>query len=181
MDELRIRAATQVDVPSIASVHVASWRETYTGIMPEELLAEHSFETRVSMWTDVFHNREHFNCSEILVAQDANHIVAFSSCGPQRDTSLANDGFDGEIGGLYVLRSHQKHGAGRSLMSAMSGVLLGLGHTGASLWVLRDNLPARAFYERLGGEMVGRRTDERFNGVLAEVAYGWTNLSRLSG
>lgn len=177
--ELRMRAATPADVVSIASVHVASWRETYTGIMPDELLADQSVETRTSMWTEVFRNRELFNCSEIFVAQDADRIIAFGSCGPQRDHTLTDGGFDGEIGGLYVLQSHQKRGVGRLLMAAMFEVLSGLGHTGASLWVLRDNQPARAFYKGLGGKIVGEKRDERFNGALAEVAYGWSDLSRL--
>lgn len=180
MGELRTRAATPADIVSIASVHVASWHEAYTGIMPDELLAEQSIETRISMWTEVFRNRELFNCSGIFVAQDADRIIAFGSCGPQRDHTLASGGFDGEVGGLYVLQSHQKRGVGRLLMGAMSEVLWGLGYTGASLWVIRDNQPARAFYQSLGGKIVGEKRDERFNGALAEVAYGWSDLSRLA-
>ena len=174
-----MRVATLADVVSIASVHVVSWRETYTGIMPAELLAEQSVETRMSMWTEVFRNRELFNCSDIFVAEDDDRIIGFGSCGPQRDHILAEGGFDGEIGGLYVLQSHQKRGVGCLLMAAMSEVLSGLGHTGASLWVLHDNQPARAFYKGLGGKVVGEKRDERFNGALAEVAYGWSDLSCL--
>lgn len=177
--ELRMRAATPDDAVSIASVHVASWRETYTGLMPDALLAEQSVETRTSMWTEVFCNRELFNCSEIFVVQDADRIIAFGSCGPQRDRTLAEGGFDGEIGGLYVMQSHQKRGLGRLLMTAMSEVLSDLGYTGAGLWVLRENRPARAFYKGLGGKVVGEKRDERFKGALAEVAYGWSDLSRL--
>lgn len=178
--ELRMRAATPADVVSIASVHVASWREAYTGIMPDSFLAEQSIETRISMWTEVFRNRELFNCSEIFVVQDAGRIIAFGSCGPQRDHTLADGGFDGEVGGLYVLQSHQKRGVGRLLMAAMFEVLSSLGHTGASLWVLRDNQPGRDFYKCLGGKIVGKKRDKRFNGALAEVAYGWSDLSRLA-
>ena len=32
-----IRAATEADVDAIAHVHVAAWRETYPGIMPQEI------------------------------------------------------------------------------------------------------------------------------------------------
>ena len=64
-------------------------------------------------------------------------------------------------------------------MAAMAQTLSGLGHTAASLWVLRENAPARAFYEGLGGEIVGEKTDEQPNASLVEVAYGWRDLSRL--
>lgn len=41
-----IRAATLDDIPSLASMHVASWRETYTGIMPDATLLSLSVEAR---------------------------------------------------------------------------------------------------------------------------------------
>jgi hypothetical protein len=61
---------------------------------------------------------------------------------------------------------------------------------GAALWVLRDNEPARRFYEVLGAKLVGQRVetvDEFVSGervgatdVLHEVAYGWPDLSVLA-
>jgi ribosomal protein S18 acetylase RimI-like enzyme len=59
----------------------------------------------------------------------------------------------------------------------------------AALWVLRDNQPARRFYEALGAKVVGQRVetvDERIGersrtqDVLHEVAYGWPDLSLLA-
>jgi hypothetical protein len=44
-----------------------------------------------------------------------------------------------------------------------------------SLWVLEDNGPARRFYERLGGTPIAEK-----RGGLVEVAYGWSDLRRLS-
>jgi len=49
----------------------------------------------------------------------------------------------------------------------------------ADLWVLRDNAVARRFYERLGSELVGERADEQSGVTLVELAYGWSDLSRL--
>ena len=54
------------------------------------------------------------------------------------------------------------------------------GFTAASLWVLRDNTPARRFYERYGGQVVAEREEARPDGALSEVAYGWTQLSELT-
>ncbi len=64
-------------------------------------------------------------------------------------------------------------------MSAMSSKLSAAGHTAASLWVLRENTPARAFCERLGGIIVGEKIDEMPDAALVEDAYGWLDLSLL--
>lgn len=45
-----IREANFQDAQGIANVHVSSWIETYTGIVPESYLAELSKEERKEMW-----------------------------------------------------------------------------------------------------------------------------------
>ena len=45
-----IRTAVESDVEAIAHVHVASWRETYPGIMPQEILDGLREEQRVDQW-----------------------------------------------------------------------------------------------------------------------------------
>ena len=38
MDEVAIRRAEPGDAAAIAAVHVAAWRETYAGLVPERML-----------------------------------------------------------------------------------------------------------------------------------------------
>lgn len=161
------------DATALGALHVASWYETYTAIMTDEMLAAQSVEARVKMWCEVLSEPEAFGDAKVFVAEDANCLVAFGSCGRQRDQALASVGYDSEIGGLYVFRSHQHRNVGRSIMARMSQHMAHSGYSGASLWVLRDNAPARAFYERLGGKVVGEKRDERFDATLVEIAYGW--------
>ena len=47
------------------------------------------------------------------------------------------------------------------------------------LWVLKDNRPARKFYEALGGTTLREKSIEIGSQSLIEVAYGWKNLSAL--
>jgi hypothetical protein len=63
-------------------------------------------------------------------------------------------------------------------MQALAWLLAGRGKAGLGLWVLRENLEARGFYERLGGVALGERTEARPEALLREVAYGWRDLSR---
>ncbi len=45
------------------------------------------------------------------------------------------------------------------------------------LWVLEDN-PSRAFYERLGGCVAGRKRDSVGNTAVMLIAYGWRDGGR---
>ena len=47
----------------------------------------------------------------------------------------------------------------------------------AVLWMLADN-PTRFFYEGLGGEVVGRRTDRMGSVEVEEVSYAWRDLEQ---
>jgi GNAT superfamily N-acetyltransferase len=179
VNAIKLREATQTDAAALGSLHVASWHETYTGIIPDEVLVGLSVEARTAMWSKILSDPAALGDTAVFVAEDGGRIVGFGSCGQQRDKALADAGFGGEIGAIYVFRSHQNRGVGRSIMAAMSQFLSGLGHTAASLWVLRENTPARTFYEGLGGEIVGEKRDEQPNATLIEVAYGWRDLSRL--
>ena len=49
-----------------------------------------------------------------------------------------------------------------------------------ALWVLRDNLRARRFYEHYGGKVITEREDNRDGTVLIELAYGWPDLEELN-
>ena len=48
--EFRIRRAVAADAVAIARVHVESWRSTYAGIVPEEILASLNLDDRAEMW-----------------------------------------------------------------------------------------------------------------------------------
>jgi len=157
-------------------VHVSSWREAYAGILPTALLDGLSAHARAAMWRGVMNDP---GGMALFVAENEGRIVGFGACGVQRDASLKAQGYDGEVGAIYVLRAHQRVGLGRALMTMMAERLREQGMRGATLWVLRENALARSFYERLGGAAIGERTEEQEGVTLSEIAYGWRDLSRL--
>jgi hypothetical protein len=53
------------------------------------------------------------------------------------------------------------------------------GFASLCLWVLRENAHARGFYERLGGRVVGERTQVDGEHAFKEIAYGWDSLDSL--
>lgn len=179
MADVTLRKATQADAAALGALHVASWHETYTGVIPDEMLAELSVDARTAMWSKILGAPDEFGRAAVFVAEDNGRVIGFGACGQQREDALTDKGFSGEFGAIYVLRSHQRRGVGRSIIAAMSNELSAAGHTAACLWVLRQNAPARAFYEKLGGIVVAEKVDERPNATLVEDAYGWRDLSSL--
>jgi ribosomal protein S18 acetylase RimI-like enzyme len=179
MDAITFREAQRSDASSLGALHVASWRETYVNILPDELLEALSVEARSNMWRTVLSGSADWGGTAVFVAEAERSIIGFGACGGQRDEALKGRGFAGEIGAIYVLRSCQRRGVGSSLISLMGRKLLDQGLTSAALWVLRENLPARTFYEGLGGIRVGERDEKLSETTLNEVAYGWSDLSRL--
>jgi hypothetical protein len=47
--------------------------------------------------------------------------------------------------------------------------------------VLKENVPARRFYEALGGQLVLEEQFEDRGAVLVRVGYGWRDASELLG
>jgi len=179
-DVLKIRTAGVDDALLLASTHVASWRETYAGILPDAMLAALSVEGRAAMWGQVMRQPASSASTVVYLAELDGKLVGFGSCGPQRTENLKAKGFGGEIGAIYVLRAFQRKGIGALLLRTMASDLMNRALAAASLWVLRDNPVARRFYERNGAQVVGEREDVRNHAVLVELAYGWTDLTQLS-
>lgn len=176
-----IRPAAAADAMALGRLHVAAWRETYRGLLPDAMLAGLSAEARGAAWEEVLRDPAAYQDARIHLAEEDGDMIGFAACGAQSDAGLAAAGFDGEIGAIYLLRTAQRRGIGRLLMQTAAADLKGRGFRAASLWVLRDNMPARRFYERLGGELVGEKRDMRPEGELVEVAYGWRDLAQLAG
>jgi ribosomal protein S18 acetylase RimI-like enzyme len=179
MSAVLLRIASGDDAERLGALHVASWHETYKGIVPDEMLASLSVEDRTAFWSKILGNTSGCADTFVWVAEEVGRIVGFGSCGRQRDQSLSAKGFDAEISAIYILRSHQGSGIGRAIMNVMASTLCEREHRAATLWVLRENGAARGFYERLGGILVAEKEDVRRHATLIEVAYGWRNLASL--
>ncbi|THF83618.1 GNAT family N-acetyltransferase [Deinococcus sp. KSM4-11] len=165
-----IRPATPDDAPGIAHVHVMGWRETYTGLMPEDFLARMTDDDmrtrRTAMWLD----RLSGDRGGVVVATTARGVVGFAAVGPPRD----HPGYDAELGALYTLREVHGYGTGRALLQAAAQAAWNGGARNLALWVLDVN-PTRAWYARQGAREAGSKTD----GPLTEIRMVWDDLGTL--
>lgn len=174
--DYEIRRATPDDAEALARVHEATWRETYTGLMSEQMLDALTVDARAEAWRRILSGEAGY-LGTTWVADRGGVLAAFGSCGEQRDPGLAAKGYRGEFAAVYVLAADQRRGLGTRIMGAMMDDLTGRGLTPFMLWVPRTNIPARSLYEQLGGVLIGERKESRADGTLAEVAYGWPGVA----
>jgi ribosomal protein S18 acetylase RimI-like enzyme len=179
---IAIRRARLADAGAIGAVHVAAWRSTYPGILPDEFLAglsaprqaAHYGETIRSGGTAVF----------VAIASGSDvaegstpRVVGFTTAGRARNwrpTRLA----EGEIETLYVLDDFRDRGLGRALIRASAAALAEGGCGSAYLWVLREN-PSRWFYRRLGGRPVCEAVTRVAGQAIPQTAYLWDPIALL--
>jgi GNAT superfamily N-acetyltransferase len=163
----------------MAHVHVETWRTTYRGIVPDAALDRMTVDNDIESGFGSWLAEPPPGVAQFVVENPGEGVVGFALGGPNAEK---DPGLDGELGALYVLRSHQGRGIGTALMREVARHLVGTGRSGMIVWVLEQN-PYRRFYERSGGVPVRRRmwTSRRAGIPLPEISYGWTDLRSLAG
>ena len=160
------------DAVDLAKVHVASWRETYPGLLPQVYLDRMSVAAHARRW-----RARLMRDGEItLAAETADGLLGdcsgdWTRGGPGRG--------EAEVTTLYVLKRAQRSGLGRRLLTATARALAARGATSLVIWVLRDNENARGFYEGLGGVCDRERDEPIGGGIVVSVAYRWADIDVL--
>jgi GNAT superfamily N-acetyltransferase len=142
---LQIVRATYDDLPDVAQIHVASWKQAYIGQVPQAHLDNLSPASRLRAWQEQFSNRD---ISGLLIAKLDDTVAGFVCFGPARDQDRQDWG---EIYAVYVLKEHWGSGIGYTLYRNASAGLRDKGFKRAYLWVLDTNHHAIAAYQRWGG------------------------------
>ena len=169
---MEVRTAGLDDAQGLASCIVPSWLEAHRHQIPN-----HLWDRRRRNWTeDVSAAAWRRTLAEIateaparshvLVATESEAIVGLAA-------GTVNGANAGAVEALYVVPAHQRGGVGRRLLEASFDALRSAGASSVSIVVLAANVPARRFYERVGGREVGA-TDVDEDGVaLPAVTYEW--------
>lgn len=76
------------DAAGIATVHVAAWRETYRGMVADEVLSRLSVQRRTEQWLNSLSDEKHAY-HRAFVAEINNQVIGFTSYGePQIKDSV---------------------------------------------------------------------------------------------
>lgn len=138
-----VRPASPGDAAGMALVHVQSWRETYRGLMRDEILDDPQLlASRERFWT-VALTDPRFSENRVAVADSDGRIVGIAMSGPP--TADEPSPWPAQLYILYLLRSEHGTGLGPALLDAVLDA-----DAGASLWVADPNPRAQAFYRKAG-------------------------------
>ena len=164
-----IRPARLEDARQIAEVHVASWRDAYRGLLPDELLDSLSVEA----WTELWQERlaRAGEATTLILVLDEK-IVGWVGVGPARDSDC-DPRRTQQVYGIYLRSQYWGQGHGKELYSAAEHQMCQNGAVNAILWVLRDNIRARRFYEAHGYIVDQTQSERIHNGdpSIVEVRY----------
>jgi GNAT superfamily N-acetyltransferase len=174
-NEAILRLAVPADAPAIAQVRVDAWRSTYRGMIPAAYLAAMKVEESAALWERVLTAAPNTTSTFVAVADGA--VVGFAS-----GLMLVElkHGLDAELSAIYLRKDRQREGLGTRLLLAVSEAQRRHGATGLLTWVIAENRGARAFYERLGAELLIEQPFQWDGMDLVEAGYGWRDLDALA-
>lgn len=162
LDDLRIREASEDDIPALARLHVTTWNATYApfgargpGVGVRQRQWEQAFATRDAAWM----------C--LVIERPDGELVGFAQC-----NRSDNPDYAGELRRMHLLRDYQRLGLGRRLIGRVARRFLANGIT--SMWLSGDaRNPSAKAWVALGAV---KCDDDPGNGN-----YGWKDITALAG
>ena len=158
---IHIRSVTTADCDAIREIAYVTWQATYAGLIPDEDMQAflqsnynpQQLERTMSRLGDGF-----------LLAEVDGAAVGYAMISRDREDNA-------QLWTIYVLPSEQGRGIGAALWASACEYARQLGLTTLVLWVLEANIPARAFYERMGASLTVQRDFPVGAGSISEVRY----------
>jgi ribosomal protein S18 acetylase RimI-like enzyme len=134
-----VRPARVEDADQMAQVHVASWRQTYRGLMANQVLDDPELlPVRIRFWSGALTDRR-YERNRVAVAERKGEVIGIAMSGP-----LQGEGhWEVELFVLYVSASDHGSGAGQLLLDAVVD-----SRESTVLWVADPNPRAEAFYRK---------------------------------
>jgi len=195
-----VRAARASDAAGLARVQVESWRASFAGLMPADVLAELTSPVAEEQWAGRWleaittppssRHRVHVAVTEPSSipgiepgrptgSRGGLELAGFAAAGPATDADLW-PGTDAELYELHVLPELAGQGHGGRLLHAVADTLAEDGFQTACTWVLSDDDERISFLEAAGWAPDGSHSNLDM-GVKVHVVRLHTRLSPAPG
>ncbi|MFI8089661.1 GNAT family N-acetyltransferase [Streptomyces sp. NPDC086080] len=169
MSGLLLRSMTAGDCEGVAGIRIRGWQHAYRGLVPQ------SYLDGLDIGADAERHRARLLADErsgvdLVAESEGGDLAGWAAFGPYRDGEVRTG--DAELYALYVPPERIGRGVGRTLLTEAIHRCATSGHPRMYLWVLRDNVRARRFYERAGFGADGTEEPFEVGGVtVPEVRY----------
>ncbi len=146
--DVSVRAAWLADAPSIATVQVSAWRDSYAGLLPAEVLDELDPEPIAQHWGSSL-DKPGDARNRVLVALERATVRGYAVTGPSPDPD-ADPVADGEIAEIVVDPVARGSGHGSRLLQACADTLRADRFTRATTWLASSDDAMRRFLADAG-------------------------------
>ena len=163
---MKIRSATQSDLQVLADIHIESWKDSYSDVLPPEFLAGQIDIDLTEHWNEIDTQNE-----DIILVAEENSLIGFVAVWCRPFPFIDN---------LHVRPSHRSKKIGSKLMKAVTNELIYNGHKTAYLWVFESNEKAIRFYERLGGVQKEQSIKTVFGYDILSRKIEWDDIGAIS-
>jgi len=139
-----IRRATYDDSTRLGEIHIFGWRSAYRGIISDEyLFSKLSVPKRIAAFQKAIDGNE----DETYIYDDNGIIKGFMTIGKCRNEDKKNCF---ELWGIYIDPCFKRNGIGRQLISFCEQEAVKREFKENVLWVFKNNISSRRFYEAMG-------------------------------
>ena len=148
--EIIVRKARYTEIPALAKIQCAAWKAAFADIITARTMEKYTDEDMNTIMLRRVFNK---GLGHLYIAGIDNKACGMLFWQPIDNRSA-------EIVALHTLKRVWGKGVGRALMDKALADITEEGFFGVKLWVFRNNLRARKFYEKCGFTMTGH---ERFS------------------
>lgn len=171
-----IREATTADAAGIANVKVNSWKTTYKGLFPDEVLDTLSVEEETTRWARNLDSISKTYTSLALVAENDDKEIVGVTAGRKNEDRIFR--YDCNISIIYILKEYQRKKLGSRLTEQIVDFFVDKRFKSMIVWILKGNTNS-LFYEKLGGMPKETQRVERWGIVYEEIGYVWEDVSKI--
>lgn len=169
-----IRPARRDEAAALAVAHIQAWRETYTGLVPDDVVVESTqADRRSALWEERLASGQ-----RSLFVVEGEHGLAGLACACPMDCVPADRdpirGYDAYLEALYLTRNVKGLGFGRGLLQRIAQAVSERGMRSLALHVLVSN-PSESFYQHAGAYFVRNEAVNPRTGRF-QRAYAWDDV-----
>ena len=162
-----IRKVLPEEANKYTALHIACWRDAYTGIMPDEYLNNMSAELEQKAERCKMAIDEQGDC-EFFCAIHNDDMIGRLIFGKSNDEDKPDAG---DVFAIYLLADYWGKGYGKQMMDFAASELKRSGYQETIIWVLEENTRGRQFYERYGFVLDGTKKVMELGKSLTCVRY----------